>query len=190
MGLFRSALVWSDRRQCATCAARSVPAPHLHMPSPPESSFALQQRPDRRIGTLLRFHCPMLLTRCKRSLRTMALLLMCFVVLTPLAGSRIFVSAALQRGEFHAGVVLHDRAVGPAARADGHAHRVATAVAAGNVSSLNLFLHLSGIFAPAISTDWLARPSGGTLAAVTATLPEWGLVFAIFEPPRRCASLS
>ena len=135
----------------------------------------------------------MFINYCKRSLRSVALLLICFVVLTPLAGSRIFVSAALQRGEFYAGVVLHEHAAtSPASsgdRAAGHVHHVATSVAAGSVSSLNLFLHLSGIFVPAVCSDWLARPGGGALTARVAALPEWALVFAIFEPPRRLASL-
>lgn len=129
------------------------------------------------------------LTQCKRSLRTVALLLMCFVVLTPLAGSRIFVNAALQRAAFCASAVLHDHETAPAARAAAVGRHSATALAAHHVNLLNLFLHLSGIFVPIISTDWLARPDGGKLSVAIATLPEWALVFTIFEPPRLHASL-
>lgn len=128
------------------------------------------------------------LTQRKRSLRAVVLLLMCFVVLTPLAGSRIFVRAALQRAEFYANVVRHDHETAPMARAAADGHHIATALTAHHVNLLNLFLHLSGIFVPTISTDWLARPNGGALAIAITALPEWGLVFAIFEPPRHPAS--
>lgn len=124
------------------------------------------------------------LTRCKRSLRVVTLLLMCFVVLTPLAGSRLFVTSALQRAESCARVVVPDQNIAPVLGAARDGRHAATALAAHHVNSLNLFLHLSGIFVPTISTDWLARPTSGTLAIAVTALPEWLLVFAIFEPPR------
>ncbi|HEY4079346.1 MAG TPA: hypothetical protein VGM81_01505 [Burkholderiaceae bacterium] len=130
------------------------------------------------------------LDHCKLRLRTLALLLICLVVIVPLAGSHIFVSSALQRGEFYAGVALHEGTAQLSVHAAGPVHhQAATAAGHADVSALNLFLHLSGIFVPAISIDWLARPSGSAPAVTVSALPEWELVSAIFEPPKGRASL-
>ena len=154
-----------------------------------KSPFALQQRLSARIRAFGPSPHLMLLTHCKHRLRMVALLLICLVVAIPLAGSRIFVNSALQRGEFYAGVVLHRRAARAPPSVDGQAHHAPTAGRDGNVSALNLFLHLSGIFVPTVSTDWLARPGGSAPATTVSALPVWELVFAIFEPPKGYASL-
>jgi len=126
----------------------------------------------------------MLPTYCSRWLRKIALLLICFVVVTPLAGGPIFISAALERGEFYAGVVLNESGAPPVSRAVEHLRHTATKLGEFKVSSFNLFLHLHGIFVPAVSTDWLAKPGGGRLASAIPGLPMWELVFEIFEPPK------
>lgn len=114
------------------------------------------------------------------------LLLIGFVVGTPLVGGNVFVVSALERGEFYAGLSADQAPDASAARAlvvkvahhvHAHAHK-----SVGKLTLLNLFLHLSGISAPVPP----AAPPGagdGARRAIVGVLPRWQLVFAIFEPP-------
>lgn len=122
------------------------------------------------------------------------LLLVAFVVGTPLLGSPVFVSAALQRGEFYAGLQRPVAEVPIAQSARQRALHVARAVhaqahkASAKLSALNLFLHLSGL-AESVRGAGLPMAASGAWRAVVPQLPAWDLVFAIFEPPRAGAVL-
>ncbi|WP_394408520.1 hypothetical protein [Roseateles sp. BYS78W] len=114
------------------------------------------------------------------------LLLIGFVVGTPMVGGNVFVASALQRGEFYAGLAADAVPDAGAARAlvakvaqhvHAHAHK-----SVGKLTLLNLFLHLKGIAAWALPGP-LPGAGDGARRAVVGVLPRWQLVFAIFEPP-------
>lgn len=121
-----------------------------------------------------------------RHLRMLMLLLIAFVVGTPLVGGNVFVVSALERGEFYAGLGVDQAPDAGAAQAlvakvahhvHAHAHK-----AVGKLTLLNLFLHLSGISASVLPAS-LPGAGDGARRAVVGVLPRWQLVFAIFEPP-------
>jgi hypothetical protein len=111
----------------------------------------------------------------RHSLRALTLLLVCFVLATPLIGSSIFVSAAIPHGECYAGVSERSPAGDFGAR-----HGKAT----GKVKLLNVFLHLTGTLGEFESGNTFPYSSTSVQHPVVSRLPIGDLVFAIFHPPR------
>lgn len=107
--------------------------------------------------------------------RIVTFLLIGFVVATPLMGSDVFVCAGMQRGEHYAELAKQiDANADSGMPTKTHAH----------LFHLNVYLHLIGTLVEADSGDWLLRLLRGAHHSRVPTLPNWGLVTAIFHPPK------